>query len=141
MRSPRMTPKLNGGVQKQLPPVPEKPGGLNLGFLTHNHSVSQPDLHSSTDLGSLLTSEEAAWNSDKPGTPLDSQRTESGTKSAPPLGDPPAAMGLGLRGISNKLSFANLRRNTSGKSQQKPLVQLSSQPAVPIRLGGEDRQS
>ena len=135
-----MTPKLNGGAQKQLPPVPEKPGGLNLGFLTHSRSVSQPDLHSSTDLGSLLTSEEAAWNSDKPRTSLDSQRTVSGTKSAPPLGDPPAAMGLGLRGISNKLSFANLRRNASGKSQQKPSVQLPSQP-VPIRLGGEDRQS
>lgn len=141
MRSPRMTPKLNGGAQKQLPPVPEKPGGLNLGFLTHNRSVSQPDLHSSTDLGSLLTSEGAAWNSDKPGTSLDSRRTESGTKSTPPLGDPPAAMGLGLRGISNKLSFANLRRNASGKSQQKPSVQLPSQPAVPTRLGGEDRQS
>ena len=131
MRSPRVTPKLNGGTQKQLPPVPEKPSGLNLGFLSHNRSVSQPDLHSSTDLGSLLTSEEAAWNSD-------SQRTESGTKSAPSSGDPPAT-GLGLR-ISSKLSLANLRRNTSGKSQQKPSIQLPPQPAVPIRLG-EDRQS
>ena len=140
MRSPRVTPKLNGGAQKQLPPVPEKPSALNLGFLSHNRSVSQPNLHSSTDLGSLLTSEEAAWNSDKPRTSLDSQRTESGTKSALPLGDPPAAMGLGLRGISNKLSFANLRRNASGKSPQKPSIQQPSQPAVPIRIEGEERQ-
>lgn len=118
MQSPRVTPKLNG-AQKQLLPIPEKPSGLNPGFLSHNRSVSQPDLHSSTDHGSLLTSEEAAWNSDKPETSLDSQRTKSGTKSAPPLGDPPAATGLGLRRITSNLSLASLRRNTSGKSQQK----------------------
>ena len=135
-----MTPKLNGGTQKQLPPVPEKPSGLNLGFLSHNCSASQPDLHSSTDLGSLLTSEEAAWNSDKPKTSLDSQRTESGTKSALLPGDPPATTGLGLRGISSKLSLANLRRNASGKFQQKPSIRLPPKPAVPTRLG-EDRQS